>query len=78
MPLDYEKVKTKDISKGENLSKAPKDGRLDIPPLREKLALLVEMIEEINLGIPDNPKIIHFAASLSKEEKDEFVRFFLE
>ena len=36
------------------------------------------MIEEINLGILDNPKIIHFAASLSKEEKYEFVKFFLE
>ena len=38
----------------------------------------MEMTEEINLGTPNNPKIIHFAASLSLEEKDEFSRFFLE
>ena len=53
-------------------------GILDIPPIREMSTLLVKMIEEINLGIPDNPKIIHFAASLSKEKKDEFVKLFLE
>ena len=56
----------------------PKDGRLDIPPLKERSALLLEMTEEINLGTPNNPKVIHFAASLSPEEKDEFIRFFLE
>ena len=35
VPLDQEKVKIKDVSKGENLFKASEDGRLDIPPLRE-------------------------------------------
>lgn len=77
-PLDHEKVKTKGIFEGENLSEAPEDGRLDIPPPKEKSDLLIEMTEEVNLGVPDNPKIIHFAASLSPEEKDEFVIFFLE
>lgn len=42
------------------------------------MALLVKMIEEINLGTPKNPKIIHFVASLSNVEKDDFFRFFLE
>jgi hypothetical protein len=51
---------------------------LDIPPLKERSTLLVEMIEEINLGTPNNPKIIHFAASISPQERDEFVKFFLE
>ena len=78
VPLDCKKVKTKDVFEGENLSEAPKDGRLEITPLKEWLALLVEMTKEINLGIPNNPKIIHFVTSLSKEEKDEFVRFFWE
>ena len=77
-PLDHEKEKIKDISEGENLSEAPKDGRLDTPPFKEISALLIEMTKEINLGTPNNPKVIHFAASLSPEEKDEFVRFFLE
>lgn len=36
------------------------------------------MIEEINMGTPNNPKIIHFVASLSPKEKYEIVKFFLE
>lgn len=78
VPLNHEKVKIKGISEGENLSKAPKDGRLDIPPPREKSTFLIEMTKEINLGVPNNPKIIHFVASLSQEEKHKFVKFFLE
>ena len=78
MPLDHEKVKIKDLSEGENLSKTPEDGRLDTPPLKERSTLLIEMTKEINMGTTNNPKVIHFAASLSLEEKDEFVRFFLE
>lgn len=76
--LDHEKVNIKDVFEGENLSEALEDRRLDIPPLKERSALLVEMIEEINLGTPNNPKVIHFAVSLSPEEKDEFIRFFLD
>ena len=68
----------KDVFEGENLFEAPKDGMLDIPSLREKSTFLIEMIEEINLRTPKNPKIIHFATSLSKDKKHEFVRFFLE
>lgn len=76
---DHEKVKIKDVPTGENLSKVPKGGRLDIPlSSQDKSTLLVEMTEEINLGTPDNPKVIHFAASLLKQEKIDFVNFFLE
>lgn len=77
-PLDHEKVKKKDVSNSENLFEAPEDRRLYVPPLKEISISLVEMIEEINLGTPNNPKIIHFAASLSKYDKDEFVGLFLE
>ena len=76
--IDHEKLKIKNVFEGENISKTPTDGRFDIPPLKERSKLLLEMIEESNLGTPNNPKIIHFAASLRSEENDEFVRFFLE
>ena len=56
MPLAHEKVKIKDVSKGENLSEVPKDGRLDTPLLKERLALVLEMIEEINLGNLTTPR----------------------
>lgn len=76
---DHTKVKIKDVPAGENLSEAPKGGRVDIPlSIQDKSTLLVEMTEEINLGTPDNPKVIHFAASLSQQEKIDFVNFFLE
>ena len=68
---------TTTLSKIENLFEAP-DGRLDIPSLKEMSALLLEMKEEINMGTPNSSKIIHFSTSLSLEEIDEFVRFFLE
>ncbi|GLJ30928.1 hypothetical protein SUGI_0616090 [Cryptomeria japonica] len=76
---NHTKVKIKDVPTGENLSEAPKGGRVDIPlSIQDKSTLLVEMTKEINLGTPDNPKVIHFAASLSKQEKIDFINFFLE
>ena len=35
-PLDNEKVKRKDASEGENLSKAPKDGGFNILPIAQE------------------------------------------
>lgn len=63
-PLDLEKIKINDVSNGKNLSEVPGDGRFDVPPLKEKLVFLIAIIVEINFGTSNNPKIIHFAASL--------------
>jgi len=78
-PLNHEKLKIKDISKGENLFEVPKDGGLDSLPIdREKSTLLIEGSKEVNLGTKDNPRIIQFAASLTIEEKPKFTTLFSE
>lgn len=51
--LDLEKKKIKDASNGENLLKAPKDGRFNLPILeyQEISMLLVEEVDSINVGV---------------------------
>jgi len=76
---DRKTIKRKDTSKGENPTLAPNDGRLDTLPddmHREKSHIVVEPTELVNIGIEEQPKIIHFAKSLTPPEKTKFVPFF--
>lgn len=77
--LDIKKIKINDVSKGENLFEVRENRRI-IKSLvdHEKHPLLVEITQEINLGMLDNPKVIYFATSMSKQEKAKFITFFLE
>ena len=74
------KVKTKDISKGENLFGAPANEIFDALPsnFQERSLVLIEPTQLINLGIEEHPHMIHLAQSLSPEEKEEFIAFFQE
>ena len=40
--------------------------------------MLIEPTQEINLGIEENPHMIHLTQSLSPKEKEEFIAFFCE
>ena len=74
--LDPKKVKIKDVSKGENLSKTPKDGRLDTLLLElyhEKSSMLVEKTILTNLGTNEKTKIIHLVESLTPKERIEHI-----
>ena len=74
------KVKTKDVSTGENLSEAPEDEIFDALPshFQERSSVLIEPTQAINLGTEEHPDMIHLAQSLSPEEKEEFIAFFQE
>jgi len=77
-PLDHKIVKTKDISKGENLIVAHEDGGFDLPlpsKYQEKSALLVEDSTKINLGIKQNLKTTFVAASLLEQEHKNITNF---
>ena len=54
------KIKT---SKGENLSKAPKDEIFDALPshFQERSSILIETTQPINLGTKEHPHMIHLA-----------------
>lgn len=55
--LDLEREKENDVSKGENLTEAPKDERSDTLPnylYREELAILIEPTVPINIGIEES------------------------
>lgn len=67
--LDQSKEKTKDISDVENLFEVPEDGKFDILPayFQERSAILIEPTEAVNIGASKDPKILHYAASLSKK-----------
>ena len=71
-------VKTKDVSKGENLCEAPEDEIFDALPshFQERSLVLIELTQPINLGIEEHPHMIHMAQSLSPKEKEEFIAFF--
>lgn len=66
-PSNQEKVKRNlDLSKGENLSKAPEDGGLNCLPINQEISLmLIKDIIEVNISIVDNPKTVLFAAYLT-------------
>jgi len=76
---DHKTVKRKDVSEGENPTVAPDDGMLDTLPsdmYQERSQIVVEPIEPVNIGTEEQPKIIHFAKSLTPPEKTRFVPFF--
>ena len=70
--LKPKKVKTKDVSKGENLSEVPEDEIFDALPshFQERSSVLIEPTQEINLGTKEHPHVIHLAQSLSPTEKE--------
>jgi len=77
--LDHQNSKNKDISNSENLSEAPKDGRLDpLPNLthQERSSILIEPAEAINVNTGDNPRMVHMAKALTEHEKPAFTNFF--
>jgi len=76
---NHKTVKRKDASDGENPTVAPDDGMLDTLPsdmYQERSQIVVEPIEPMNIGTEEQPKIIHFAKSLTPPEKTRFVPFF--
>lgn len=77
---DPKKVKRKDVSEGENLSEAPKDGRLDILPAsyEENSSMLVEETIKTNIGTEEVPHNIFLAQSLTTSERSKFISFFTE
>ncbi|GLJ48086.1 hypothetical protein SUGI_1015280 [Cryptomeria japonica] len=78
--LDHKKVKIKEASEGENLFKAPKDGRLDtlLEHFHERSPILIEPTQSINIGTTEAVKNIHLAESLTEEERSTFLIFFKE
>lgn len=74
-----EKVKRKDVFEGENLSEAPKDGRLNIFPMasyEEKSSMFVEETIKTNIGTEEITHNIFLAQSLTEKERLEFISFF--
>ena len=65
------KVKRKDVSKGENLSKVPEYEVLDHLPsyFQDRSSVLIEPKQAINLGVDEAPQMVHLARSLSSQEK---------
>lgn len=78
--LDHKKVKTKDISNGENLLEAPNDERLDTLPkhYQERSPFLIEPTQSINIDTEATTKTIHLEKSLTEQERPEFTKFFKE
>lgn len=76
--LDQSKEKTKGISDSENLLQVSEDGKFNIFPayFQERSIILIEPIEAVNIDTSKDPKILHFAASLSKRERKEYMEFF--
>lgn len=74
---DPKKRKKKDESKGENLSKAPKDGGFNLPTLeyQEKSTLLVESSKTINVRTTKASKVTFHVTSLDLEEMDNLKAF---
>lgn len=77
---DQEKVKTKSIWNGENLSEAPEDGRFDTLPehFQERSKFLIEPTQSINIGDTEQVRTLHLAESLTEQEKSNFIKFFEE
>ena len=74
--LNLKIVKIKEISKGENLSEASKDERIETLPnylYWEQSTILIEPIVPINIGKEDSQHILTIVASLSKSEREEFI-----
>lgn len=62
--VETKRVKTKDVSNGENLSKVLEDGRFDILPFitnHERSSILIEETKEVSLGAPE--KFTHTTSS---------------
>lgn len=70
--------KKNNVFDGENLLEAPEDGKFDIFPayFLERFAILIEPTEAVNIDTSKDPKILHFAASLSERERKEYMEFF--
>lgn len=77
---DYEKGKKKDVSQGENLSQAPKDGGFNLPIIeyQEKSTILVEDSKPINVGTTKAPKVTYHATSLDPKERFNLLEFICE
>lgn len=76
--LDLEKVKIKNMSNGENLSEAPKDGIFEtfLEYYHERSSVLLEPTQFINIGTTKKEKTLHLATSMTEQENSEFVKFF--
>ena len=77
---NQKKVKRKDVSKGENLSEAPKDEVLDSLPsyFQDRSSVLIEPTQAVNLGTNEAPQMVHLAQSLSSQEKEAYTKFLQE
>lgn len=67
--LDPKREKGNDISKGENLTEAPKDERSDTLPdylYREESAILIEPTIPINIDTEESQRILKIATSLTE------------
>lgn len=66
------------MSNGENLSEVLKDERLDTLPehYQERSPILIEPIEARNIGTEETTKTIHLVASLTEQERPDFIKFF--
>lgn len=76
--LDWEKVKSKDASNGENLLEVLEDERFDTLPecYQESSSILIEPTEVDNIGTTKQPKFLHLATSLSEPEMNKYMDFF--
>lgn len=81
-PLDEQQVKTKGVSKSENLEKAIDDEGIDLPTIghlpQDRSNLLIEEIDNINMGTEDIPNNVIIAKSLTNQEKRDFISFLTE
>ena len=67
----HNEIKIKDVSDGENLSKAPKDGDFILPPQEHRPPISSVLIEEtrpVNINLTKTPHITYIVASLQNEQ----------
>ena len=74
---ESKKVKSKDVSKGENLYEAPEHEVLDSLSsyFQDRYLMLIELTQAINFGIDEAPKMVHLDQSLSLQEKEAYTKF---
>ena len=77
---NQKKQKRKNVSKGENLSEAPKDEVLDCLPsyFQDRSSVLIEPTQVVNLGTNEAPQMVHLDQSLSSQEKVAYAKFLQE
>lgn len=78
--LDHKKLKIKSESNGENLFEALTNGKFYTLPeqFQERSKFLIEPTQSINIGDTKMAKTLHLAKILTKKEKLNFIKFFVE